>query len=121
MTRRFVLVGGMIGALVLLVAYTGRTTPMSVSAIVNDDGLCATATNLLQNPSFEGTYTAYEPPGGHPDCPLGICNSVRTAAGWTPWWTQHNSSDPGYIIKQPEFTAADSRTLGQTRHLLCYW
>ena len=100
-------------ALFWVVANINLTSAMTeterpVVPVIADDGLCATKTNLLQNPSFEGEYSKYVPPGGHPDCPLGICNSVRTAASWTPWWTLHNNSDPEYIIKQPEFTAAEA-------------
>src|SRR5690606_660273 len=46
--------------------------------------------NLLNNPSFEHPYGAYNPPGGHGDCQWGPCNSAQTAAGWTPYWR------PGY-------------------------
>lgn len=64
------------------------------------------ATNLLNNPSFEGQYHAYVPPGGHPDCPFGICTTAQMAEGWTPWWLSHNPEDEGYIIRMPEYKPA---------------
>lgn len=59
--------------------------------------------NLLFNPSFEGPYSAYDPPGGHPDCIWGICGTAKTAAGWTPYWRSHNPADADHIINMPEF------------------
>ncbi len=72
-----------------------------------DEGACVQAglPNLLQNPSFEGEYQVYNPPGGIPQCPFGPCTSVRTAPGWSPWW-RAQGSDPLYY-KMPEFTAAE--------------
>jgi len=64
------------------------------------------ATNLLNNPSFEGEYHAYVPPGGHPDCPFGICTTAQMAEGWTPWWVSHNPEDENHIIRMPEYKAA---------------
>ncbi len=63
--------------------------------------------NLVENPSFEGQYTSYVPPGGHPDCPAGICTTAQMAPGWTPWWRSHDPSDPDFIIRMPEYKPAD--------------
>lgn len=63
--------------------------------------------NLLLNPSFEGQYSAYIPPNGHPDCPAGICNTAQMAPNWTPWWLSHDPDDPPYIIRMPEYKPAD--------------
>lgn len=49
--------------------------------------------NLLNNPSFEGEYHAYVPPGGHDDCPLGVCGTAQMADGWTPYWLPNSESD----------------------------
>lgn len=65
----------------------------------------ATGPNLLQNPSFEGDYSAYVPPGGHPDCPSGVCNSVQMADGWTPYWLSPTETD-NPDIHNPEYKRA---------------
>lgn len=62
--------------------------------------------NLLFNSSFEGEYSAYDPPGGHPDCIWGPCNSAQMADGWTPFWRSHDPSDPGWIYIMPEWKPA---------------
>jgi hypothetical protein len=64
------------------------------------------ATNLLYNPSFEGEYHAYIPPGGHPDCPFGVCITAQMADGWTPWWVSHDPQDENHIIRMPEYKPA---------------
>lgn len=76
----------------------------------SEDVVCGglDAPNLLQNPSFEGDYSAYVPPGGHPDCPTGTCNTAQMAAGWTPYWRSHNPSDPPEIIRMPEYKPAEA-------------
>lgn len=63
-------------------------------------------TNLVDNPSFEGQYSAYIPPNGHPDCPAGICATAQMAPNWIPWWRSHDPSDPDYIIRMPEYKPA---------------
>jgi LysM repeat protein len=59
--------------------------------------------NLLQNPGFEGGYSAYRPQTAqeHADCPHGICNTVQIPSGWRPWWVKARSSDAN-----PEYKAA---------------
>lgn len=76
----------------------------------NEDVVCGglDAPNLLQNPSFEGGYSAYVPPGGHPDCPDGTCNTAQMADGWTPYWRSHNPADPPEIIRMPEYKPAEA-------------
>lgn len=59
--------------------------------------------NLLENPSFEGPYSSYIPPKGHPDCG-DECTTAQMADGWTPWWVQ---SDPGAGIGNPEYKPAE--------------
>jgi hypothetical protein len=63
--------------------------------------------NMANNPSFEGQYSPYIPPNGHPDCPSGICITAQMAPNWTPWWRSHNPNDPEYIIRMPEYKPAD--------------
>ena len=67
----------------------------------------ADAPNLVENPSFEGEYSAYVPPDGHPDCDLGVCQTAQMAPGWTPWWRSHDPADPDHIIRMPEYKPAD--------------
>lgn len=59
--------------------------------------------NLLQNPGFEGSYSAYRPQTAqeHADCPHGICNTVQVPHGWRPWWVKARASDAN-----PEYKAA---------------
>lgn len=65
--------------------------------------------NLLFNPSFESyhDYSAYVPPGGHPDCPSGVCDTAQMAPGWLPYWRSHNDQDDPWIIRNPEYKPAD--------------
>jgi hypothetical protein len=77
---------------------------VSVSAL-EEAQETALGPNLLFNPSFEGPYSAYDPLGGHPDCIWGICDTAKTAAGWTPYWRSHNTADDPWIINMPEFDA----------------
>jgi hypothetical protein len=69
--------------------------------------LAGGSANLVENPSFEGQYSAYIPPNGHPDCPAGICVTAQMASGWIPWWRSHDPADPDYIIRMPEYKPAD--------------
>jgi hypothetical protein len=62
--------------------------------------------HLLRNPSFEGQYGSYVPPGGHPDCPYGVCMTAQMASDWTPWWLSHNPEDDNWIIRMPEYKPA---------------
>lgn len=66
------------------------------------------AANLVENASFEGTYSAYVPPDGHPDCNFGVCQTAQMAPGWTPWWRSHDPADPGHIIRMPEYKPASA-------------
>lgn len=51
--------------------------------------------NLLQNPGFEGGYSAYVPQTAQEraDCPHGICNTAQVPPNWRPWWIKARSSD----------------------------
>jgi hypothetical protein len=89
-----------------VLADEGRPAPGLVETH-SDETACenAVGANLLQNPSFEGEYSAYVPPGGHPDCPTGVCTSVQMADGWTPYWlSPTETSDPD--IRNPEYKPA---------------
>lgn len=89
----------------MVAAARSAEEPLS-SALITDDGACVALdpTNLLQNGSFEGEYTQYVPNPPIAQCPAGVCTSVRTPDGWSPWWTT-KGSDP-LFYKMPEFTAA---------------
>ena len=71
--------------LILAAIFAWRATASSAQVSIN----------LLQNPSFEGTYDAY-----------GQYRELRTSAGWTPWWIEFEG-DEGYILRRPECKPAD--------------
>lgn len=52
--------------------------------------------NLLQNPSFEGDYSAWN-----------WVNEAQVAPGWTPWWRDRTPDDPGAYYFKPEYKKAD--------------
>ena len=64
--------------------------------------------NVLDNGSFEGQYSSWVPPEGHPDCPAGICTTAQMAPDWTPFWRSHDPGDPPWIIVNPEYKPAES-------------
>lgn len=82
-----------------------RSTPPARVAVATPAAQCS-GSNLLGNPSFEGEYTAWVPPGGHPDCPWGICGTAQMAAGWTPYWRSHTPGDEGWRYRMPEYKPA---------------
>lgn len=51
--------------------------------------------NLLQNPGFEGNYSAYMPQTAQEraDCPHGVCNTAQVPPSWRPWWNKARASD----------------------------
>ena len=82
--------------------------PTSSQATPQGSHLECVGPNLLDNPSFEGEYSAWIPPDGHPDCPVGVCATAQMADGWTPFWRSHDPGDPGWIIRNPEYKPAES-------------
>jgi hypothetical protein len=68
---------------------------------------CSAESNLLINQSFEGQYTSYIPPNGHPDCQAGVCTTAQMADGWSPWW-RSKSSDPDDTDVNPEYKPAEA-------------
>lgn len=68
--------------------------------------LAALGPNLLNNPSFEGEYSGYVPPGGHPDCETEICDTAQMAPGWTPYWRSHQEGD---TLAMPEYKPIDRK------------
>lgn len=54
------------------------------------------ATNLLENPGFEGSFFAWS----------GI-NEVQVAHAWTPWWRERRESDPPATYFRPEYKQAN--------------
>jgi LysM repeat protein len=53
--------------------------------------------NLVQNPSFEGPYSAWN---GIPQ--------LQMPAGWTPWWTEQSPTDPDWANHRPEWKPAEA-------------
>jgi LysM repeat protein len=72
---------------ILLVALV----PMGVSAAPPQQG-----ENLLQNPSFEGTYT-----------PWNAVAQIQVPTGWTPWWGEAAEGDPDWKNQRPEWKPAE--------------
>ncbi len=89
---------------------TKKLVPLLLALLIITGGISVLAggsANLVENPSFEGQYSAYIPPNGHPDCPAGICVTAQMAPDWIPWWRSHDPNDPDYIIRMPEYKPAD--------------
>ncbi len=91
-----------LGTLLLVVLAVG------VLVVSSSQPAQAQEVNLLVNPSFEGPYGSFVPPGGNPDCPAGICTTAQTAAGWTPWWWIVAGRDSA-IYANPEYKPAEAR------------
>ncbi|MBN1890067.1 MAG: LysM peptidoglycan-binding domain-containing protein [Thermoflexales bacterium] len=53
--------------------------------------------NLLQNPGFEGDYSAWN-----------WVNEAQVAAGWTPWWRDRTPDDPEAYYFKPEYKQASA-------------
>lgn len=100
-----------------MVVTAAEESPKDVFLPESKGGLCAdfNGDNLVSNPSFEGAYSAYVPPDGHPDCPAGVCNSAQMAPDWTPWWLSHDPADPDWIIVMPEWKPASDAFTNPTR------
>jgi hypothetical protein len=82
--------------------------PADTQAPAINDGQCV-GSNLLANASFEGQYSAYVPPGGHPDCPSGTCGTAQMASSWTPfWYSGLPTADAGTLTAMPEYKPAEA-------------
>ena len=88
---------------------------LGAATLYNSHTVQAQEQNLLANPSFEGSYSSYVPPGGNPDCPAGICTTAQTAAGWTPWWWIVAGRDDT-LYANPEFKPAEARDYASRVH-----
>lgn len=125
--------------LLLMTAKLAVKTPASQAAAVasNPDNPQAstaevcTGTNLLVNPSFEGSYTGYEmPPPGHPDCggtDHTICDRAQMAPGWHPWWRAAPRTElwmnimPEYKPSLPHETPPRVRSGEKSQHYFSFW
>ena len=77
----------LIWALILLMALM----PIRVSAAPPQQG-----ENLLQNPSFEGQYSAWN-----------AIPQIQMPVSWTPWWAEASEGDPDWKNHRPEWKPAD--------------
>jgi len=89
--------------LLITVSIVSAANPLINDELEPSTGPTNPEANLLNNPSFEGQYSAYVPPGGHPDCGA-VCSTAQVASGWTPWWRPSGSS-PDYAM--PEYKPAE--------------
>jgi hypothetical protein len=78
-------------AVIALVIIFGMTHSRPVSA--GSQALPAQQSNLLNNPGFEGQYSAWN----------GI-NEIQMAPGWTPWWIENPGNYPQHF--RPEYKQA---------------
>jgi hypothetical protein len=125
--------------LLLMTAALGLKAPASQAAPVaagqnilqaSTTEVC-TGTNLLFNPSFEGTYTGYEmPPPGHPDCggsDHSDCGRAQMAPGWHPWWRAEPRTEvwmnimPEYKPSLPHETPPRVRSGEKSQHYFSFW
>ncbi|MCP4428003.1 MAG: hypothetical protein GY803_26250 [Chloroflexi bacterium] len=99
-------VAGLMGGLAQIGAAGVGETAVTAAAASS----CA-GDNLLTNPGFEGTYSAYNmPPPGHPDCqtwnpgePNQVCERAQMPDGWHPYW-RDNPRPETWINIMPEYT-----------------
>lgn len=125
--------------LLLVTAGLGLKAPSSQAATVaaslnplqaSTAEVC-TGTNLIFNPSFEGTYTGYKmPPPGHQDCGGGNgtdCSRAQMAPGWHPWWRAAPRTEvwmnimPEYKPSLPHETPPRVRSGGKSQHYFSFW
>lgn len=79
----------------------------------------AQETNLLQNPSFESGFYAFNPANydwvalyssQREDCTANgeyrQCNTAQTPNGWIPWWISQSEDDPDWKNRMPEYKPA---------------
>lgn len=57
--------------------------------------------NILNNPGFEGSYSAYTGTDGI------VYHTAQVASGWTPWWYPQQTDDPSWRNRMPEYKGAN--------------
>lgn len=82
--KKYIWVMG-IGILLLALA------PLAIAAAPPQQG-----ENLLQDPSFEGTYSAWN-----------AIPQIQMPVAWTPWWAEASEGDPTWMNHRPEWKPAD--------------
>ncbi|WP_420627311.1 hypothetical protein [Candidatus Leptofilum sp.] len=108
------------------------TQPLTIA--VGDEEVC-TGSNLIANPSFEGDYPVYIMPApGHPDCqtwspdqPNQVCERVKLADDWHPYWLDTPRTEPWMNI-QPEYVPSlpheippRVRSGEKSQHYFSFW
>jgi hypothetical protein len=83
------------GTMVLLVLLLA--TPVAGDLSSAESAPLQQGENLVQNPSFEGAYSAWN---GIPQ--------LQMPAGWIPWWTEQSPSDPDWANHRPEWKPAEA-------------
>lgn len=108
------------------------THPLTIA--VGDEEVCA-GTNLLANPSFEGSYPVYIMAApGHPDCqtwfddqPNQYCERVKLADDWHPYWLNTPRTEgwmniqPEYVPSLPHEQPPRVRSGEKSQHYFSFW
>ncbi len=91
-----------------------------LAATAGDQPAWAQGGNLLQNPSFEGGFYAFDPAdytwlalyaSQREDCKTSDgqylqCNTAQVPVGWIPWWISQSEEDPDWKNRMPEYKPA---------------
>ena len=91
-----------------------------IAATAGDQPAWAQGGNLLQNPSFEGGFYAFDPAdytwlalyaSQREDCKTSDgqylqCNTAQVPVGWIPWWISQSEEDPDWKNRMPEYKPA---------------
>ena len=70
---------------------------LMVGVVGSDHLVKAQGNNLLQNPGFEGTYTAF---AGNP--------TQLVAPGWSAWFNTRKPGEPGFVNLPPDYRPAQN-------------
>lgn len=110
------------------------TPQQPLTLTVGDEEVCV-GTNLLANPSFEGSYPVYVMAApGHPDCqtwfddqPNQYCERVKLAEDWHPYWLNTPRTEgwmniqPEYVPSLPHEQPPRVRSGAKSQHYFSFW
>ena len=110
------------------------TPQQPLTTTIGDEAVCV-GTNLLANPSFEGSYPVYVMPApGHADCqtwfddqPNQYCERVKLADNWHPYWLNTPRTEgwmniqPEYVPSLPHEQPPRVRSGEKSQHYFSFW